>query len=838
MSMKRWFTAGKVQDMALNSTVNGAYHSAYSRASEANHSKVILHSSTEYNALDEANLRWNNLLKLDISSEMALSHLASNYLSVKNLESAKSTLSQYESLPLVCMPERLLELKARFYGVSNKHEVAIEYWEKALCEGADVLRCKRAILNHALSARKFKLAQSIISDLEASQGSEEEFKIAKARLNIYQLNWSAAILILEDIDSFIQKRKTAVELLYRCYMNDYRHQSALALCESLESELYPQRRFMLGKVKYRLNDYREAIDLFTSKIVDDENIESRVWLIKSLYAANEMNSAVEQADLASRLAGLNDLSYAKCWEAAGKLEVASKHYTKAVKLAPNSENLQALVNFLFRYRYWGKAYSVMESYAKEVKDIPELADIRATIIEACVATGTALPKNKRELKKFQFRSSEAMVTGIVDTILARPAELELVRKNDTKLKKVVLLINSLGPGGAERQVVNLANGLADTSNHEVSLLCTYLNRIEQDCFYLKDVSSNVQVSEYFDRTIHLTVDDVPELSQFSKYIEKIQPLGRQQLILHLAQKLASLKPDVVHGWLDETFINTALVCRMLGIECAVGRWGSMPPGVGRTTTERDQNNIEYLQHAYKQISRLPNLTYCSNSRLTGDAYADLLGIESERVEIIYNGIDEKKLEHDAAGSTSLKEELGIPEHCKVIGTVFRISDEKRPKLWIDVARALMEKYPDLHYVMVGAGPLAGQMEEYVRTTGCRNFHLVGKQTNVGAWMKMFDLFVLTSRVEGVSNAVLEAQFCSCPVIAPNVGGLGEAIQHESTGTLLEDHSVASFTSAIGYLLENPDVVKTYAKNARIFAKERFSISSMVKNYKNIFGLDL
>lgn len=832
-----WPLAEKYLSFEKIPKIRGYYSRVLNRGTPRPSLEICEFDKFGASAISQANIRWENLLNLDTKSELALSNLASNYITLKDVSSAKSILQKYESLPQVLKPERLFELQARLHGIADKHLMAIEQWEKAIEHGAEYNRCKLAMLNHALSARDFDLAHVIIDELEGSDVDDEELRIAKARLNIYTLNWSGAIDILQELDSFVKRKSVAVDLLYRCYMNDYRHQSALSLCESLDKELHPQQPFMLGKVRYRLNEYRSAIDLFTSKIVDDQHIESRVWLIKSLYAANEMNSAVAQAELTSRLQGLDDLTCAKCWEAAGKLKLAQKHYELAVDSDPNSENLQALVNYLFRYRLWGEAYSVIIKYLNEIKDIPELVVIHETIVAACTATNTPLPISRFELEQFDFRSSEKMVTGIVDELLEYPPEKLTVADKKSEKKKIIFLINSLGPGGAERQVVNLANGIAENNIHDVTVLCTYLSRLEQDCFYRDDVIDNVLVTEYYDRSVHLTTQDVPEIADYSRFIELIQPISRQQLILHMASKLSAMKPDVVHGWLDETFINTALVCRMLGIDCVVGRWGSMPPGIGRTVTERDENNIEYLQHAYREIARLPDLKYCSNSRLTGDAYAELLEIPPNNVSIVYNGIDVSKLEFDSFTTEKLKKELLIPKASTVIGTVFRISDEKRPKLWIDIAKELLVTHPDLHFVMVGTGPLEGQIDDYVKSSGCSNIHLVGKQSNVGAWMNMFDLFVLTSRVEGVSNAVLEAQFCSCPVVAPNVGGLGEAIQHRKTGILLEDHSVDSFANAIKELLENPKLVDSYANNAKVFAQERFSIDSMVKSYLEIFGID-
>jgi glycosyltransferase involved in cell wall biosynthesis len=398
-----------------------------------------------------------------------------------------------------------------------------------------------------------------------------------------------------------------------------------------------------------------------------------------------------------------------------------------------------------------------------------------------------------------------------------------------------LIISSLGPGGAERQVVNLANGLVEHSvNNDTYLLCTHLSRVDQDRFYLDQLDERVDVREYYQRDTVLDPMQIPALRPYADLLKHIQPFSRQLLMLHLATALLEIKPDVVHGWLDETFINTALVCHMLGIPCVVGRWGSMPPGVNRTISERDQSNIDYLNHAYREISRLPGLRLTSNSRQTGDAYARLMQVSKDDVRIVYNGIDESALMTQATEVEAIRESLRIPKHAKVVGTVFRMTEEKRPLLWVEVAARLAEQHPDMHFVIVGAGPMECQIRELAAALGLQNLHMPGKQTRIGGWFALFDVMLLTSRVEGVSNAVVESQFCQCPVVAPNVGGLSEAMSHQVSGLLLEDHSVESFASAVTSIIEDPAYLRQLGDGASEFARSKFSVPTMVANYSAIF----
>jgi len=794
-------------------------------------------------SLADVDRRWLAVLDQDAHDEVALGQLAANALTTKDIAAAVRLIARLEQSPQLTRFDRLFELKARLATVSNESVAALACWQEAVAHGFDPARATSNIAHHFLSQGDLAQARSSLCSMGTDLTDSELGRIVQVKCYIQERRWTDAIRLLQDLDFFVEHRKMASDLLYRCYMNDFRHDSAAVLCDSLDPEVHKDKEYMLGKIEFRQHRFNQALTHFDNAINALDHTDSKVWLGRTLYAISEHESAVAKAELLEATADTDPLTCGRCWQAAGIFSIAEQRYQQAAHTSRDPVAWHALTRFYFEDRRWGQAYATICAAASAGITTPAMQIMKSTCVAAFAATGTRIPRSTRGLAKFDFRSSESMVTGIVNRIVAKQRNGNAVPQiGQGKEKKIALVINSLGPGGAERQVVNLANGLLSEraeadSGDEVHLLCTYLSRLDQDCFYLPQVDEQVSVSEYYDRNNHLSAADIPELADYADLIEHIQPATRQQLILNLAQRLIELQPTAVHGWLDETFINTALVCAMLDIKIIVGRWGSMPPGVNRTVTERDQRNIDYLQHAYREIARIPRLRYSSNSRLTGDAYAKLMGITPADVHIVYNGIDENKLERDAADSEDLRETLGIPTDAKVIGTVFRISEEKRPMLWIDVASQLNDLEPDMHFVIVGAGPLECQLAEYVRSTGVQHVHLVGKQSNVGAWLAMFDVLLLTSRVEGVSNAVVEAQFSRCPVVAPNVGGLSEAMQHGITGFLLDDHSPKSFASAIRDVVKSADNYNRMCADAQTFARAKFSVPTMVRAYRQLFSLD-
>ena len=123
---------------------------------------------------------------------------------------------------------------------------------------------------------------------------------------------------------------------------------------------------------------------------------------------------------------------------------------------------------------------------------------------------------------------------------------------------------------------------------------------------------------------------------------------------------------------------------------------------------------------------------------------------------------------------------------KVIGGVLRLEREKDPQLWIEIAARLCRARSDVKFVLVGDGRLRSELERDLARRDLRGrVTLTGTVSEaLGDQYGLFDLFLLTSHFEGLSNVLLEAQFYGVPVVAPRVGGIPEAL---SPGRDRHDH---------------------------------------------------
>ena len=154
---------------------------------------------------------------------------------------------------------------------------------------------------------------------------------------------------------------------------------------------------------------------------------------------------------------------------------------------------------------------------------------------------------------------------------------------------------------------------------------------------------------------------------------------------------------------------------------------------------------------------------------------------SKKVTVIENGVD---LEEMAAAATISRADIGVPEDAYLVGTVGRLQAQKDPLLFVRAASTIAERIPDAHFVMVGDGPLESVVRQRIaaaRLTG--RFHLLGWRADATDILKLFDVFVLTSKYEGMPFVLLEAAAAGLPLISTTVPGAQSLIDDGFSGLL-------------------------------------------------------
>ncbi|NQX82851.1 MAG: glycosyltransferase family 4 protein [Flavobacteriaceae bacterium] len=201
------------------------------------------------------------------------------------------------------------------------------------------------------------------------------------------------------------------------------------------------------------------------------------------------------------------------------------------------------------------------------------------------------------------------------------------------------------------------------------------------------------------------------------------------------------------------------------------------------------------------------------------------------IEIIHSRIDIHKFENSKAIS---KEKIGIPNDSFVLGIVGAFTWGKGYDTLIEIMCGLKDKYSNIHLVSLGDGKLFDKIKVEITKRGLqKNFHLLGHKNNVGDYLKMFDVFILPAKSEGLGTSILDAQSVSLPVIASNVGGIPEIVKHNSNGLLIESGDYKGFTDAIIELYSD-EKLRNRLSEQGVKDVVKFHYKEMAREYDELY----
>ena len=203
----------------------------------------------------------------------------------------------------------------------------------------------------------------------------------------------------------------------------------------------------------------------------------------------------------------------------------------------------------------------------------------------------------------------------------------------------------------------------------------------------------------------------------------------------------------------------------------------------------------------------------------------------ESSRLIHNGI---KCELPASDG-KLRKSLSISKDLPVIVFTARLAEPKDPFFAVRVSEKLIRKGYDHRMLIIGQGPQFDECLKLIESLEMGNYIIMaGKREDVTEIHSESDIFCLFSRREGLPVSIIEAMACGLPVVANSVGGVPELIEHGKTGYLLDEFDEDKAAEFIAYLISKRDVRLKMGNAARIRAAEKFNLSNMVAQYRNLY----
>jgi glycosyltransferase involved in cell wall biosynthesis len=206
----------------------------------------------------------------------------------------------------------------------------------------------------------------------------------------------------------------------------------------------------------------------------------------------------------------------------------------------------------------------------------------------------------------------------------------------------------------------------------------------------------------------------------------------------------------------------------------------------------------------------------------------------EKYVTIRSGIELDRFRRPGRSREAVRAELGIPQEAPVVGTVTRLSTQKAPLDFVDAAAQVAARRPDVHFVVVGDGPLRAEVEaRIVALELADRVHLTGLRRDVPDLLHSFDLFALSSLWEGLPRALPQAMAAGLAIVATAVDGNAEAVTDGVSGLLTPPGDAGAMAAALLRLLDDPALARKMGEAGRERAGE-FDARKMVEDIAALY----
>ena len=246
--------------------------------------------------------------------------------------------------------------------------------------------------------------------------------------------------------------------------------------------------------------------------------------------------------------------------------------------------------------------------------------------------------------------------------------------------RLAMYLGSLGPGGAERQCANTAVGITEGHKWDPYIVCDNFEP-PADFFRPYVESKGIKVVQVSDSPPELADPEI--LGIYNVLGEKYSALNFENVFAHIvryAALLRTIRPALVHCWMDYCNTLAGTAAAMVGVPSIVLSCRSLAPDHFRIFQP-------YMRPAYRALLKRQRAVILNNSCAGAKDYARWLTIPEDSVRVIHNGFRFPE-PVSPQSRLSVRQSYSISEAAKVVGSILRFSEEKQPRLLVDMAREL------------------------------------------------------------------------------------------------------------------------------------------------------
>lgn len=297
-------------------------------------------------------------------------------------------------------------------------------------------------------------------------------------------------------------------------------------------------------------------------------------------------------------------------------------------------------------------------------------------------------------------------------------------------------------------------------------------------------------------------------------------------ILRARRLIEQVGCDLVHTHLLRADLFGGAAARWAGVPAIVSTVYAM--GDFRRAKKRKADRL--LDAA---CAALPTRVIAVSSAVADD-YVERTRSDPDRVTVIHTGID-PPAPVSADQRARARMELGCPDESPLIVTIARLSYEKGVDTLIDSAAILRQTNPQARIVVIGEGPDREALQKRINELDlAETAMLAGYRSDVWPILAAADVVCLPSKSEGMPNVLLEAMAMGRPIVAANVGGVSEAIEHEKNGLLVPANQPRALATSLRRCLNDPTKASIWGDMARRTVEKRFLAQDAASRYAALY----
>lgn len=322
---------------------------------------------------------------------------------------------------------------------------------------------------------------------------------------------------------------------------------------------------------------------------------------------------------------------------------------------------------------------------------------------------------------------------------------------------------------------------------------------------------------------------IPEMGRALRFYRDVRALNA------LTALMSEHRYDIVHTHCSKAGLLGRLAARRAGGSIVVhtyhafgwqaageqanGSRGTWGPGLARALYLGVERYAASLTDALITVSELNRETVL-----------DLELGPPEKVRTVRSGI---QLERPATSDRkTLAKRLGLPTDRPIVGTVGRLALQKDPLTFVEAAQRVLEVQPEVQFIMVGDGPLEAETRDAIGDDA--RIRMLGYRDDVSDILEVLDVFVLSSRWEGLGRALTEAVAAGVPVAATAVDGIPELITHGVTGRLSPPGQADALADNVLWILSHLEEARQMAAPAARKVHEHWGAAQMVERIEDLY----